>query len=117
MFSKKVFEVDFRTALEEELSRRNMTIKELADKGARPVGGAFRLGELGLGLADASLGLGGAEREENITATRGLTEAKRKRRHRAAELRGNVRAFGRANGGGRLKQKGQAFGGNDDGAN
>ncbi|MEI8330240.1 MAG: helix-turn-helix domain-containing protein [Methanomicrobiales archaeon] len=43
MFSKKVFEVDFRTALEEELSRRNMTIKELADKAGIPTATLYKI--------------------------------------------------------------------------
>ena len=32
MFSARVFETDFRTALEEELNRRGMSIKELAER-------------------------------------------------------------------------------------
>jgi predicted transcriptional regulator len=43
MFSKKVFETDFRTALEEELARRNMTIKELADKAGIPAATLYKL--------------------------------------------------------------------------
>lgn len=43
MFSKKVFETDFRTALEEELARRNMTIKELADRAGIPVATLYKL--------------------------------------------------------------------------
>jgi predicted transcriptional regulator len=43
MFSKKVFEADFRTALEEELARRNMTIKELADQAGIPVATLYKL--------------------------------------------------------------------------
>jgi hypothetical protein len=40
MFSKKVFEVDFRTALEGELSRRNITIRELAEMAGIPAASA-----------------------------------------------------------------------------
>jgi len=43
MFSKKVFETDFRTALEEELARRNMTIKELADQAGIPAATLYKL--------------------------------------------------------------------------
>ena len=43
MFSKKVFETDFRTALEEELARRNMTIKELADQASIPAATLYKL--------------------------------------------------------------------------
>ena len=43
MFSKKVFETDFRTALEEELGRRNMTIKELADRAGIPAATLYKL--------------------------------------------------------------------------
>jgi predicted transcriptional regulator len=43
MFSKKVFETDFRTALEEELARRNMTIKELADRAGIPAATLYKL--------------------------------------------------------------------------
>jgi predicted transcriptional regulator len=43
MFSKKVFETDFRTALEEELARRNMTIKELADRAGIPPATLYKL--------------------------------------------------------------------------
>jgi predicted transcriptional regulator len=43
MFSKKVFETDFRTALEEELARRNMTIRELADRAGIPAATLYKL--------------------------------------------------------------------------
>lgn len=43
MFSKKVFETDFRTALEEELARRNMTVKELADRAGIPAATLYKL--------------------------------------------------------------------------
>jgi predicted transcriptional regulator len=43
MFSKKIFESDFRTALEEELRRRNMTIRELADKSQIPVATLYKI--------------------------------------------------------------------------
>lgn len=43
MFSKKVFETDFRNALEEELARRNMTIKELADRAGIPAATLYKL--------------------------------------------------------------------------
>ncbi len=43
MFSKRVFETDFRSALEEELLRRNMTIKELADKAGIPAATLYKI--------------------------------------------------------------------------
>ena len=32
MFSKRIFEIDFTTALNEELERRNMSVRELAEQ-------------------------------------------------------------------------------------
>ena len=43
MFSKMVFEKDFRTALEDELRRQGMTIRELADKAGIPTATLYKL--------------------------------------------------------------------------
>ena len=43
MFSKMVFEKDFRTALEEELRRQGMTIRELAEKAGIPPATLYKL--------------------------------------------------------------------------
>lgn len=43
MFSKRIFEVDFRTALEEELRRRNMSIRELAGQSGIPVATLYKI--------------------------------------------------------------------------
>jgi predicted transcriptional regulator len=43
MFSKKIMEADFRIALEEELRRRNMTIKELAKKAGIPLATLYKI--------------------------------------------------------------------------
>lgn len=43
MLSKRIFETDFRTALEEELRRRNMTIKELAEHAGIPVATLYKI--------------------------------------------------------------------------
>ena len=43
MFSKKVFETDFRTALEGELARRGMTIRELAEEAGIPAATLYKL--------------------------------------------------------------------------
>ena len=43
MFSKKVFETDFRTALDGELARRGMTIRELAEEAGIPAATLYKL--------------------------------------------------------------------------
>jgi len=43
MFSKKIFEMDFRNALDEELRRRNMTIKELAGQAGIPMATLYKI--------------------------------------------------------------------------
>jgi predicted transcriptional regulator len=43
MLSKRIFETDFRTALEEELERRNMSIKELAELSGIPVATLYKI--------------------------------------------------------------------------
>jgi Predicted transcriptional regulator with an HTH domain len=43
MFSKSLFEMEFRRALEEELKRQGMTIKELADKAGIPAATLYKL--------------------------------------------------------------------------
>jgi predicted transcriptional regulator len=43
MFSKTVFELEFRRALEEELKRQGLTIKELADKAGIPPATLYKL--------------------------------------------------------------------------
>jgi len=52
MFSKRVFEADFRTALNEELDRNHMTIKELAERADIPVSTLYKLS---LGERDARI--------------------------------------------------------------
>jgi predicted transcriptional regulator len=43
MLSKRIFEVDFRTALEEELLRRDLSIKELAGLADIPVATLYKI--------------------------------------------------------------------------
>ena len=43
MFTKKIFQGDFRTVLEEELRRRNMTIKELAEQADIPIATLYKI--------------------------------------------------------------------------
>ncbi|RXE56879.1 XRE family transcriptional regulator [Methanoculleus taiwanensis] len=43
MFSRKIFETGFSTALEEELRRRDMSIRELADRAEIPVATLYKL--------------------------------------------------------------------------
>ncbi len=43
MFSRRIFEADFSTALEEELRRRDMSIRELADLAEIPVATLYKL--------------------------------------------------------------------------
>lgn len=43
MLSKRIFETDFRTALEEELRRRDMTIKELAEQSGIPLATLYKI--------------------------------------------------------------------------
>jgi predicted transcriptional regulator len=43
MFSKRIFETDFRTALEEELLRQDMTVKELAEKAGIPAATLYKI--------------------------------------------------------------------------
>jgi len=43
MFSRKIFQGDFRTALEDELRRKNMTIKELADQANIPMATLYKI--------------------------------------------------------------------------
>jgi predicted transcriptional regulator len=43
MFSKKIFQGDFRTALEDELRRNDMTIKELAERAKIPIATLYKI--------------------------------------------------------------------------
>jgi predicted transcriptional regulator len=43
MFSNKIFYGDFRTVLENELQRKNMTIKELAEKAGIPLATLYKI--------------------------------------------------------------------------
>ncbi|MFA4876088.1 MAG: helix-turn-helix domain-containing protein [Methanoregula sp.] len=43
MFSKRIFEIDFRTALDEELRRRNMTVRELAERSGIPLATLYKI--------------------------------------------------------------------------
>ncbi len=43
MFSRKIFQGDFRTALEDELRRKNMTIKELAEQADIPIATLYKI--------------------------------------------------------------------------
>jgi predicted transcriptional regulator len=43
MFSKKIFQKEFRTALEDELRRKNMTIKELAGQANIPIATLYKI--------------------------------------------------------------------------
>jgi predicted transcriptional regulator len=43
MFSKRVFETDLRAALEEELVRQNMTVKELAARSGIPLATLYKI--------------------------------------------------------------------------
>jgi len=43
MFSKRVFEIDFATALNEELERRNMSVRELAEQTGIPVSTLYKV--------------------------------------------------------------------------
>jgi predicted transcriptional regulator len=43
MLSKRIFETDFRAALEEELRRRDMTIKELAEQSGIPLATLYKI--------------------------------------------------------------------------
>lgn len=43
MFSKRIFETDFTTALNEELERRNMTVKELAEQTGIPASTLYKV--------------------------------------------------------------------------
>ncbi|KUG21024.1 MAG: helix-turn-helix domain-containing protein [Methanomicrobiaceae archaeon] len=43
MFSKRIFETDFRTALEQELQRQDMSIRELAEKAEIPVATLYKI--------------------------------------------------------------------------
>jgi predicted transcriptional regulator len=43
MLSKRIFETDFATALEEELQRQDMSIKEVADRAGIPVATLYKL--------------------------------------------------------------------------
>ncbi|MEM2914956.1 MAG: helix-turn-helix domain-containing protein [Candidatus Bathyarchaeia archaeon] len=43
MLSKKIFETDLKTALETELTRRGMSIKELAEKAKIPVATIYKI--------------------------------------------------------------------------
>lgn len=43
MISKRIFETDFRTALDEELQRRNMTIRQLAEESGIPVATLYKI--------------------------------------------------------------------------
>lgn len=52
MLSKRIFETDFRTALEGELQRRDMTIKELADISGIPLATLYKISS---GVVDVRL--------------------------------------------------------------
>jgi predicted transcriptional regulator len=43
MLSKRIFETDFRSALEEELRRRDMTVKELAELSGIPLATLYKI--------------------------------------------------------------------------
>ena len=43
MFSKRIFEIDFTIALDEELERKNMTVKELAEQTGIPVSTLYKV--------------------------------------------------------------------------
>ena len=43
MFSKRIFEADFAAALSEELERRNMTVKDLADQTGIPASTLYKV--------------------------------------------------------------------------
>jgi predicted transcriptional regulator len=43
MFSRRIFEVEFATALEEELRRQDMSVRELADRADIPVATLYKL--------------------------------------------------------------------------
>ncbi|MGA2161730.1 MAG: helix-turn-helix domain-containing protein [Methanoregula sp.] len=43
MFSKRIFEIDFTTALNEELERRNMSVRELAEQTGIPVSTLYKV--------------------------------------------------------------------------
>ncbi len=43
MFSKRIFEIDFSTALNEELERRNMSVRELAGQTGIPVSTLYKV--------------------------------------------------------------------------
>jgi len=43
MFSKRIFEIDFTLALNEELERRNMTVKDLADQTGIPASTLYKV--------------------------------------------------------------------------
>ncbi|ABS56626.1 helix-turn-helix domain protein [Methanoregula boonei 6A8] len=43
MFSKRIFEIDFTTALNEELERKNLTVKELAELTGIPVSTLYKV--------------------------------------------------------------------------
>ncbi len=43
MFSKRIFETDFRTALDEELQRQDLTIKELAERADIPLATLYKI--------------------------------------------------------------------------
>ncbi|MCK9580077.1 MAG: helix-turn-helix domain-containing protein [Methanoregula sp.] len=52
MLSKRIFETDFRTALDGELQRRDMTIKELADISGIPLATLYKISS---GVVDVRL--------------------------------------------------------------
>jgi len=43
MFSKRIFEIDFTAALNEELDRRNMTVRELSEQTGIPVSTLYKV--------------------------------------------------------------------------
>lgn len=43
MFSQKIFETDFATALQEELARQGMSVRDLADRAGIPVATLYKL--------------------------------------------------------------------------
>jgi len=43
MFSKRIFEIDFSTALSEELERRNMSVRELSEQTGIPVSTLYKV--------------------------------------------------------------------------
>jgi len=43
MFSRKIFETEFATALQDELARQDMSVRELAERAGIPVATLYKL--------------------------------------------------------------------------